>query len=305
MHNNSSSSSSSLTALETDLIGIRVVSYVAFVLFGLASTLAGVILIQRIATNKSGALAHPLSRQALAAALLACGWLFAGLNPLLVNTPDGVWSLMRVLLNAGAWEWTLAQLADYYYVFEPMRSETAMPIRRAALLLLVLAACGNSPAKFIALTAALPLAAVVALCASLWSAAPDRAIWPLTHVRGAHDFNSLFPACALQVRFGHVVFVILALTGLWALVCEVLSAEYSGLLSLTISFALMLPEHAVLVLLWFGTALAPRSITQEDGERRFPVEAAHMINDTPLLLDNTIDANEHEDAANGPLVVKH
>lgn len=286
MHNTTTTHSS----LETQLVGIRVVSYVAFVLFGLVFALATIVLVARLTTGKSATLQPLHTRQVLATALLACGWLFAGLNPLLVTTPVGVWSLARVLLNAMAWEWTLAQLTEYYYVLEPMR--TAQPVRRAALVLLVLSAFGEPLVKFVALTGALPLAVLMVLCATLWSTARDRAIWPLTPVRGAHDFSSILRTGSVQIRFGMVLFALLALTGLWALVSEMLSAEYGGLLPMTASFALMLPEHAVLALMWFSTALAPAAQEQSVSEGRLRGDAAAAMlitTDAPLALDTVAE----------------
>lgn len=282
----------------SSMSGPRAVAYVAFIFFGVAAVVLPIVAIGRRATARLAApwlLPQRFAVQALACALLACGWFFAGLNALLWNGG----SIARVLLNALAWDWTLGQLAEFYEVREPTRTAFFQPIRRGALLVLVLAAFSDESARLVALTAVLPLAVVTGLCATLWASNADRAAWWASSgasVPGPprHDLGTLVGA-RYPIRPGAVLLGVVGALGLYVLITEALSKEYAGVLPLTASFALMLPAHAVLALLWNLMALvevadaSSGTGTHADGDDFDPrgaVVAASVLDDNKNAPDS-------------------
>lgn len=244
--------------------GEHIVCFIAFILFALVSALLPSVAIGT-KVQRAGVpwiISNPISLQAFATGMLACGWLFSGLNPILFNGG----SVSRVIVNAVVWSWSLSQLADFYDVKEPLRSTLFQPIKWTALAFLVLVIFGDAGVRFVGMIAALPLAIVVVLSATLWSSCAERAVWHPSHVTNhlrsvQHDLSSLFGAGMPAIRPGQVLFGAVALVGLYSLITEMLSKEYSGTVSLTVSFAFMLPGHTCLVVLWIMIALMGTSET--------------------------------------------
>lgn len=246
-------------ATSAEMAGVRVVSLVMFVLLGLLA--AGVpaiyVATKRMARGAGSAIlylpAPTIIAQAVATGLLACGWLFCGINGWLWR--DG--SLERVFLNAWFWDWTLAALADFYELQEPMRSGYYPMLRRAGIGVLVAAAVlGGGVRRQVALLTVLPLAALVLYVATLASPNPRRAAWSRTPPPSApehFDLGSLIGA-GYRIRPGLVLLVCVALAGLWCIVTEPLTPEYGGPAPLWLGFALMALAHLALVLLGFAMA---------------------------------------------------
>jgi hypothetical protein len=284
MHTNHTAAPVFTDATSQQLLGVRVTSFIAFAVFGVASVIFPAIYLANRTHLKSS-----IVRFSLAVGLLSLGWLVAGLNNFMWNGG----SVARIVLNALTWYFTLVQVPEFYQVGDAIYRQSYDAVVRVCILVLALGVLGTEPARFVSLVMVLPIAIVVVLSASVW--ANDR----MSVAAPASTLSNITPYCCPgaggpSIGLKHIISVCFALLGVYTLICETLSVEYSGAVSLTIEFALMLVAHAAVVLFWLCFAFG---LNEEGGSAAAAQQSPNgSSSDVAGLPDTLSDSLLHSDS---------
>lgn len=246
------SSSSNSSATHTDVVighmsasqatVAMAMGYVALTLFVLAAVLT-VVALYMLAKMKEVEFIHVFSRShacvdVVGTLILACGWAVAGLSD---KTLDGCVEA-RVILNVFAWGWTLDVLINYFHVYKNKRAS-----RFIALGSLVIAALGTTTliggtVKYVGLLFVAVAAIIFALPGCLLSTDPTRAI-----IYASVDSNKI---SFTTNKTSRIIACVVAIVGVYTLLFELLSNEYTGTLGPGVSFVPMFFGHSALLFVW-------------------------------------------------------
>lgn len=259
----------------------RVVGFVGFAVFLVASVVVGAVALRSRDSLMSGS---ARSRVFLYALSLAVFYPMVGLNRIVWRRPgndDGdAFNVAQLVLNLLTWVMALGELV-HVQAATPAANYRARSVVSAVLYTLALASFWSDEARFMALLTLVPLVCVLAALAYAWAA-------PWRNVAETPSWRPGSP------RFA---FAALLPLGLLALTMELLSPTYGGVLTIAGSFGAMLATHVLLVAyvaqLLYGSSgdgdaaptlpLAQQPLDTGGGGVGTPVDVQH----TQSLLDGT------------------
>lgn len=264
-----------------DALAQRVAGFVGFALFVLAAVGAAAVAVVR----RRGLLTGTASSRAFMYALaLALFYPMVGLNRLAWRRPGvddhDAFNIAQLLLNTLVWFVALDELVDAQMNSAAPRRTNARNTLLGCLGVFACSAFWSPDARYLAVVMIAPMACVVAALFLSWAANDERSVYKNTTWR-----------CCGSPRLTLLVLVPL---GLVALVVELLSPTYGGVMSIGTSMCVMLGVHVMLAAfvaqLLYGTEQHGGQATHFES---VDTGNGHATHETPMGIapSSTVDSD--------------